>query len=102
MFSYNIVFGVGLVISLFNVCIWLRVILAQTRQFTPDKKNNSVKVILLTFGILSLMSNFVPMWYDIYRLANQTSPTNIFYAYVMNSYLYRTATAIMFYLVYKY
>lgn len=102
MFSAHIVYGLGIVVSLINIVLWSQIIRAQIGQYNGDNKNNQYKTILLIFGVVSLAANFVPIWFDIYRILNDTNPTNIFYAYVMSSYLYRTATALMFYLLYKY
>lgn len=102
MFSARIIFSLGIIVGLFNMALWATVIKAQLEQFHRGEMLRSIKVILLTFGFVSLASNIIPVWLDIYRLYNNSNPTNIFYAYVMNSYIYRTTTAIMFYLIYKY
>lgn len=102
MFSAHLVYGLGVLVSLVNITLWIQIIRAQIDQYNEYSENNSYKTILLIFGIVSLAANFVPIWFDIYRIYHNTNPTNIFYAYVMSSYLYRTATAIMFWILYKY
>lgn len=100
MFSARLVYGLGIAVTVFSIGLWISIIRAQLKQFN---KNNSIfKIVLLIFAIISLYSNFLPIWFDIYRLANNANPTNLFYAYVMNNYLYRTITAVMFYVLYRY
>lgn len=102
MFSAHLVYSLGIVVSLLNVVLWTRIVSSQIKQFSHNRINENIKRLLLAFGVISLLSNFVPIWFDIYRLANNANPTNLFYAYVTTSYLYRTATAVMFFLIYRY
>ncbi len=100
MFSAHLVYGLGIAVSVLNILLWGQIILAQIKTFNG---NGSVyKQLLLIFASISLLSNLIPIWFDIYRLAHDSNPTNLFYAYVVTSYLYRTATAIMFLIIYRY
>lgn len=102
MLSYKVLYGIGLFVSVSNIFLWLPIIHAQLKQFKV-KRNVDSKLILLIFAIISLASNITPIWFDIFRLTHlNTAPTNIAYAYITSQYLYRTATAIMFYILYRY
>lgn len=101
MLSNYIVFGVGLLVSLFNILLWQTIIHSQLKQFSASKMNTHIKKMLLVFAISSVVSNIVPIWFDVYRLSHQVPITNIFYAYAASAYIYRTLTAVMFYLIYR-
>jgi hypothetical protein len=100
MFSSHLVFGLGIAVSVLNMLMWVPIIRAQLKEFNGNASR--YKTILLVFSIISLFSNVMPIWFDIARIVNDANPTNLFYAYVMTSYLYRSATVIMFWLIYRY
>ena len=103
MVSAYIVFGLGIAVSTMNIILWCFIIRSQIEQFLPNKKKNDyIKKVLLLFGVISLLANIIPIWFDIYRLIYIVEPSNIFYTYVINSFLYRTTTTIMFYLIYRF
>lgn len=100
MFSARLIYSIGILVSVSNIVVWATIIRTQLRGY---KNNASIfRTILLVFTITSLFSNIIPIWFDIYRLINNANPTNIFYAYVINSYMYRTITALLYYILYKY
>lgn len=100
MFSARLIYSLGILVSLLNMCLWAVIIRAQIKGFNG---NNSIfKGTLLVFTAISLYSNILPIWFDIFRLAHNANPTNLFYAYVMNNYLYRTISALLFYLMYRF
>lgn len=101
MFSAHLVYGLGIAVSILNIFLWTQIVGSQVKQFSAVNMNINIKRLLLAFGVISLFSNTVPIWFDIYRLIHDSNPTNLFYAYVVTSYLYRTITAVFFYLIYK-
>lgn len=100
MFSARLVYGLGILVSLLNMVIWAVIMKSQVKLFNGN--GSRYKQILLAFSAISLFSNVTPIWYYIYRLSNNTNPTNIFYSFIINIYIYQTVTAIMFYILYKY
>lgn len=102
MFSARLIYSLGIFVSVVNIALWSRIVMAQVNQYKTIKMDKSLKILLLIFGAVSLSANFIPIWFDAYRLINAANPTNIFYAYVMNSYLYRTITTVMFFIIYRY
>lgn len=102
MFSAHIIYGLGIVVSSISMLIWIRLFFAAMGQFNETRQLNTTKAILVAFTVTSALSNPVPIWFYIYRLAHNTSPTNIFYAYVMSVYIYQVSSAIMFFIIYKY
>lgn len=100
MFSYYLVFSLGLALSALSIGLWYVIVRSQLAQYNGS--NSVVKNVLLFIGVVGLFANFVPIWFDIYRLMHQVNLSNIFYAYTMNNYLYRTLTALGFWIIYKY
>lgn len=101
MFSSHLIFGLGLIVSVVNVFIWVIILRSQIKQFNKNAMNHRIKVSLMIFGIVALLSNFTPIWFDIYQIARNAHPTNIGVAYTISQYLFRTITAFMFYVIYK-
>lgn len=100
MFSARLIYGLGVGVSLLSIFLWGTIVRAQIGGY---KKNISIfKSVLLVFSVTSILSNVVPIWFDIYRIVHDANPTNIFYAYVISSYMYRTITALMFFIIYRY
>lgn len=100
MFSAHLVYGLGILVSILNMTIWGVIMRSQIKLFNGN--NSRYKQILLGFSGISLISNITPIWYYIYRLSNNTNPTNIFYSFIINIYIYQTVTAIMFWVIYNY
>lgn len=101
MISPYVIFGLGIVVSLANVYLWGVIIRSQLRQLHKSKMNMRIKKLLLIFSGVSLASNFMPVWFDIYQIGIHQQHTNISYAYIISQYLFRTTVAWMFYLIYK-
>lgn len=101
MFSARVIYLLGISVSLVSIFVWIRILIAQIEQYKTVVMNTYIKKIMLLFVAISLSSNFVPIWFYIYRLSHNSNPTNIFYAFVINVYTYQATTAVMFYLLYK-
>lgn len=100
MFSAKLIYSTGITVGIFSIILWTIILKAQLRDY---KNNKSVfKKVLMAFAISSILSNIVPIWFYFYRLTYNSNPTNIFYAYVVNVYIYQIVTAVMFYILYKY
>lgn len=128
MFSATFVYGLGLVLSVVGIILLIPVIRSQIINFPPNPLKKfmtdvlrplvrgqtkqsfnaffnspyTMKFLLLCLTVGILLSNFVPMWFDIYRLLDVTKPSNIGYSYIINNYLARLTAAVLIYLVYKY
>lgn len=100
MVSYTLMFSLGIVVSLMNMYLWTGTIRSQLKQLQV-KSNNHIKINLLIFGFTSILSNLVPIWFDIYQINRGTHPTNIGVALLTSYYLTNTVSAFMFYLIYK-
>lgn len=101
MVSYMIYYSLGIVVSLVSIGVWIVIMRSQLKQFRGNSANSFIKKVLIAFGIISILSNFVPIWFDIYQLQRHAHPSNIGIAYNTSQYLFRTATAFMFYLIYR-
>ena len=101
MFSATAIYGLGLLVSLVNILLWVVILRSQFQQFSRNRMNERIKIALLVFGVLSLFSNITPIWFDVYQITRQAHPTNITIAYIISQYLYRTVTASMFYIIYR-
>lgn len=101
MVSGRIIFGLGIVVSVVNIVIWIIVLRSQFKQYNSNKMNDRIKTALLIFGLISLFSNITPIWFDIFQITRNAHPSNIGFAYTISQYIYRTITAFMFYLIYK-
>lgn len=101
MVSYTIFYSLGIAVSLGNVLLWSIVLRSQLKQFSGNGMNRRIKTSLLIFGVASLLSNFVPIWFDVYQIIHHARPLNIGVVYITSQYLFRTLTACMFYLIYR-
>lgn len=100
MVSYTVMFSLGIVISLMNMYLWSGTLRSQLKQF-ENRTNNHIKQNLLIFGFTSVLSNLVPIWFDIYQIHRGTHPTNIGVALLTSYYLTNSVSAFMFWLIYK-
>lgn len=100
MVSYILIFSLGIVISLINIFLWSVTLRSQLKQL-GNKANSAIKHNLLIFGFTSMLSNIVPIWFDVYQIGQSRHPTNIGFALLTSYYLSNTVSAFMFYLIYK-
>lgn len=100
MLSARLIYILGIIVSSCSIGIWGVIILAQLKVYKD--RISTRRAILLAIAIESLYSNFIPIWYYIYRLSHNSNPSNIFYAFVMNYYLTQAINAVLYFIMYKY
>lgn len=102
MVSYPVFYGVGIVVSLLNIILLRLVLNSQLKQFTSNRMNDRIKRALLVLTCAALLSNVVPIWFDVHQISIHAHPSNIGIAYTTSQYLFRTIVAFMLYLIYRF
>lgn len=100
MFASHMIYLLGIVVSIINVCFWGAIIKSQLSR--KSSAPEYAKRLLLVFTVGALLSNAVPIWFDIVQLQRSAHPNNLVIAYSTSQYLFRTLAACMFYLIWRY